>query len=101
MRLRIAFEKFVASSTFPSSSALVNHQPDAPTRAEEIAPQAKPGQLRSAHWRKKCTSVRRSDYVSTAAQASQQIYWNIQFFVLDRTRAFLFLVKKIFFRIEK
>jgi hypothetical protein len=35
MRLRIAFETFVASSTFPSSSALVNHQPS-----------PKPGKLR-------------------------------------------------------
>jgi hypothetical protein len=42
MRLRIAFETFVASSIFPSSSALVNHQPYALTKAGKIAPEVNP-----------------------------------------------------------
>jgi len=101
LRLRIAFERFVASSTFPSSSALVNHQPYAPTRAGKIAPQAKAvnSGVRTGEKNQFSSPLRlRID----SSQASQQICCSNQFFLFSLGHArFLFLVKKIFLRDPK
>jgi hypothetical protein len=87
MRLRIGFETFVASSTFPSSSALVNHQPYALTKAGKIAPQANPV----------------NPGVRTGGKNAGQFAAAItqQFFVLPRTRVLAFSSQENFFRGSK
>ena len=100
MRLRIALETFVASSTFPLSFTLVNHQPYAPTRAGKIAPQAKPVNSGVRIGKNADQFAAAITYRQRPTRRSKSIEI-IKFFVLPRTRAFLFVVKKIFFGIEK
>jgi len=100
IRLRIAFETFVASSTFASSSALVNHQPYASPEPGKLRP--KPGRsTQECALKEKCRSVRRCDYVSTAAKHRSKSVEVINFSFSLRDARFLFLVKKIFVRYPK
>jgi hypothetical protein len=100
MRLRIGVEAFVTSSTFPSSSALGNHQPYAPTRAGKIASQAKPVNS-GVHSSEKMQINSPPRLRSTAAKRRSKCVCAINFFVLPRTRAFPFFSQGNFFLVSK
>jgi len=101
MRLRIAFETFVANSTFPSSSALVNHQRFLRT------PEREKLRRRPTRSTQECAPKEKMQISSPlrvridSGQASQQICWSNHFFVLPRTRAFPFFSQENFFAAEK